>query len=354
MKISDTETVLPDEVATWQLDEDLKIDGDFDTPSPVPQFAAQSQTSAPLSAPSFDDHATADASTAQPAAPDLPPLPTLTPPPPEAPIAAYVTTEPMAPAFATSPTAAPAPPAVSTQPAQSLFAATRLAAQAALDRGELSQALLLLSDWYGDPSLLPNEVDEVQQLLGQLAGSVIYSTEHRLEPPYMVQAGERLENIAHKYQIPWQLLAKINGITQPDQIQPGQQLKVLQGPFSATIDFSQRKLTLMLDRRYAGEFAIEIDPSMSVEEGHWSVNQKLLTPGDVGLARAGAMAPTDRRSLVLTSAGGGASQLAILTGSRFASAIGVEPAGRVIRLKTEDVGDVFDILSLGSLVVIRR
>lgn len=361
MKISDTETVLPDEVAGWQLDEDLKIEGDFDTPSPAPQFTTQSQASAappletpsaPLSAPLFDHHATA--ATAHPTPSDLPPLPTLAPsPPPEVP-AAYVTTEPAAPAFVASSAAVPAPPAIGTQPAQSPFSATRLAAQAALDRGELSQALLLLSDWYGDPSLLPNEVAEVQQLLGQLAGSVIYSTEHRLEPPYMVQAGERLEDIAQKYQVPWQLLAKINGISQPAQIQPGQQLKVLQGPFSAMVDFSQRKLTLMLDRRYAGEFAIEIDPAMSVEEGHWSVNQKLLTPGDVGLAGVGARVPTDRRSLVLASAGGGASQLAILTGSRSASPVGVEPAGRVIRLKTKDVGDVFDILSLGSLVVIRR
>jgi hypothetical protein len=91
----------------------------------------------------------------------------------------------------------------------SMFSAARLAVQSALDRGELSQALLLLSDWYGDPSLTAAESSEVQELLSQLAGSVIYSRENRLEPPYIVQSGERLEDIAQKYNVPWQLLAKL-------------------------------------------------------------------------------------------------------------------------------------------------
>ena len=72
-----------------------------------------------------------------------------------------------------------------------------------VDRGELSQALLLLSDWYGDPSLSPGEEAELDTLLSQLAGSVIYSTEHRLEPPYRVQAGQRLQDIAQQYNVPY-------------------------------------------------------------------------------------------------------------------------------------------------------
>jgi LysM repeat protein len=236
----------------------------------------------------------------------------------------------------------------------SMFSAARLAVQSALDRGELSQALLLLSDWYGDPSLTAAEASEVQDLLSQLAGSVIYSQEHRLEPPYMVQAGEKLEDIATKYNIPWQLLAKINGIAAPDQLQPGQQLKVVRGPFSARIDLSDRTLVLMLNRRYAGQFAVQVDPTTTVEEGSWSVNQKLLTPGNVGALNSSATNPSEERSILLTNTGGVTNQLTILRAAGPASATATEPAGRVIQLKGSDVQDVYDILTLGSQVTIRR
>jgi LysM repeat protein len=234
----------------------------------------------------------------------------------------------------------------------SLFAATRLAVQSALDRGELSQALLLLSDWYGDPSLSAAEASEVQDLLSQLAGSVIYSTEHRLEPPYMVQAGEKLEDIAQKHDIPWQLLAKINGIANPDQLQAGQQLKVLRGPFSARIDLSERQMVLMLGRRYAGQFTLEVDPATSIEEGYWAVDQKLLTPGNVGMLNS-ATTPSEERSILLTNAGAAAGQVTILRGAGASSA-GTDSAGRVIQFKGNDVEDVYDILTLGSQVMIRR
>jgi LysM repeat protein len=226
--------------------------------------------------------------------------------------------------------------------------------QSALDRGELSQALLLLSDWYGDPSLSLAEATEVQELLSQLAGSVIYSTEHRLEPPYMVQAGEKLSDIAEKHSVPWQLLAKINGITDPNQLQPGQQLKVIRGPFSARIDLSERKLVLMLDRRYAGQFAIDIEPTTSVEEGYWSVNQKLLTPGSVGMVTPTAGTLSEERSILLTSTTDGNGQVTVLRGPGTSSPATTDPTGRVIQLRGTDVEDVYDILSLGSQVVIRR
>ena len=441
LKINETEPILPEEVAGFEIDA-IQFDGPSGEPNSTPQFGAtfdgssapafgsSPQTGAAAStadAPTFSPNAAkapawdgSQASDAPPAlatpsvtppanpvnsapslgdptggnngnssAPDLPPLPTLPPTTQAAGAenstanvgqqseqlsttqmnATTPTTQELSapPAFAQSalqsppafsPTAeSPETPAVdphtdSTQ--ASLFSATRLAVEAALDRGELSQALLLLSDWYGDPSLSPQESQEVNQLLSQLAGSVIYSTEHRLEPPYMVQAGERLEDIAKKYSVPWQLLAKINGITHADQLQPGQQLKVLRGPFSALIDLNNRKMTLMLDRRYAGEFSLELDPSISVEEGHWAVNQKLLTPGNVGLPGASPTTPSDEKSLMLTNPSSSSNQLAIIRGSNSTTPTATEPTGRVIRVSSNDVNDVYDILSLGSQVVIRR
>ena len=411
MKINETEVPLPEGVEDWSANTDIQFDMGGDPATTEPQFAAATPgdeapafSSAPPageSAPALDPNAAAAPAWTPPPAdsaptasaaetsgfdanqgenittsslPNLPPLPSL---PPTAATEDVTAETAQGAAQATEDSsvqtedgssaktqAALSPgnsysPGIAEQanpvtPAQaSLFSATRLAVEAALDRGELSQALLLLSDWYGDPSLSPDETKEVNTLLSQLAGSVIYSTEHRLEPPYMVQTGERLEAIAKEYNVPWQLLAKINGITSADQLQPGQQLKVVRGPFSALIDLSQRKLTLMLDRRYAGHFSLSIEPSVTVEAGHWEVNQKLLTPANVSLPGASPSAPTEERSLMLSSINSDASQVTILRGTASSSPL-TSPTGRELQLKPDDAEDIYDILSLGSKVVIRR
>ena len=249
----------------------------------------------------------------------------------------------------TTPVDSPAPAKTS------LYPSVRVAVQGELERGEFGQALLRLSDWYGDPSLTPGESKEVETLLSQLAGSVIWEgpPAHRLEPAHVVQAGESLQTIAAKYDVPWELLAKINGVSDPAAVQPGQELKVLRGKFSALVDLSERTMTLMLDRRYAGKFAIELDPTTAIEEGQWKVDQKALTPAGGGIYGQPSGSSEDR-SLLLSNPASPNSQAAVLRGPGSSDPASPQPAGRVIRLKSNDVNDVFDILSVGSRVTIRR
>jgi LysM repeat protein len=282
------------------------------------------------------------------------PMPQVTPPASPAPATTDSVAGAAPPADATAAAAPAAPPAEAKPAPTSVFPSVRVAVQGALDRGELAQALLLLSDWYGDPSLTEAETNEVNELLSQLAGSVIYEgpPAHRLEPAYIVQAGDTLEDIAKKYDVPVQLLGKINGLSEPYSVQTGQELKVVRGPFSATLDISERKMTLMLDRRYAGQFAVDLDPTTTIEEGQWKVDQKLLSPAVGGLATP-ASGPTEDRSLLLANQASTSGQAAIIRGPG-SDPIATEPAGRVIRLKSTDVVDVYDILSVGSRITIRR
>ena len=399
VKITEKEPELPSEIAEWSMPDELDIGMPPESPSfdnsapaqssssyappsnysePPPAFVPTSPSagvpSAPsleLEAPKFSAPAQPDSASEELEVPDLPPLPTFpagdtpsTPQNSQAPTAPVMESpvaesSPKPPETPTGTATSKAPPLSTAPPASppqqgSLYSTTRLTVQAALDRGELSQGLLLLTDWYGDPSLTPQETQEVDKLLSQLAGSVIYSREHRLAPPYMVQAGENLRGIAAKYEVPWQLLAKINGLSDPDNLQAGQELKVVQGPFSAMIDLSERRLTLMLDRRYAGQFPIEVDPTTSVEEGHWLVNQKLLTPVSVGLSSNSPTTPTESRSIMLNSVNSGSSQIVMIRGGNSTGPTAAEPTGRVIRMKSPDVDDVYDILSLGSRITIRR
>lgn len=291
------------------------------------------------------------------------------PPPFETPIvdapAPAASADPVAVAAAPAPEAGEAPAAGATAVSEpitptdsskgSMYASARVAVHADLDRGELNKALVKLSEWYGDPSLTPEETQEVETLLGQLAGDVIYEgpPAHRLAPQHIVATGETLETIAQKYNVPWQLLAKINRIADPAAVQVGQELKVMQGPFSAIVDLGKRRMTLMLDRSYAGKFTIELDPTASIEEGTWKVDQKLLTPV-VGGVYGQPTGATEDRGLLITSTTTPTSQPAMLRGPGSADQVSAPPVSRVIRFKASDVEDVYDILSVGSTITIRR
>jgi LysM repeat protein len=217
--------------------------------------------------------------------------------------------------------------------------------QAALNRGELTEAHKMLSRWYNDPSLTPTDAERVETLLSQLAGTVVYSTEHRLAPAYVVKQGETLETIAKEHNVPWQLLAKINNVLAADQIKPGQELKVVRGPFSAEVDVVRNQLVLKLDDRYAGRFPVTISGAQTVADEQWIVEQKQVTPTAErtivlrsGVANAAAM-PATTPTLVIASA-----PLTVPTATPSAT-IQVSPA---------DAEELSDILSVGSRVVIRK
>ena len=212
---------------------------------------------------------------------------------------------------------------------------------ATLQRGELEQAHLLLSQWYGDRSLSADQQQQVDTLLGQLAGSVIYSAEHRLEPPHRVAPGETLESIAQRYQVPWQLLAKINGIGNPNALQPGQELKVMQGPFSAVVDVERQQLALMVSQRYAGRFSVKTE-GQAANEGEWVVTQKTL-PNAAG---------SQVKQIVLQPATGTVPGVTLVLSA--ASDSSVPNGAGAIRVAPRDQDDLFDILSVGSKVIVRK
>jgi len=243
--------------------------------------------------------------------------------------------------------------------AASSYPVARRAAQAALDRGELADALRLLSHWYDAPSLSPSDRRELIELLGQLAGTVLYSTESFLEPPYQAQDGDTLQSIAYKYHVPWQLLAKINGIPEDGVLQPGQTIKVLRGPFSATVDLEDRSLTLMAGDYYAGQFHIGIGSERPQMEGAWIVKHKVVNPTYYGRDRVidadDANNPLGERWIGLASA----DQPSVVKpfgihGTNNAQNIDRDDPRGYIRLTPRDVADVYDILSIGSRVIVRK
>ena len=120
------------------------------------------------------------------------------------------------------------------------FAAAFEQAKRELDARQVGESPLRVVALVRGSELLPAERQQLTELLDQLAGTVIYSTQHLVEPPCEVQTGETLETIAQRYNVPWQLLAKINGIEDPHSLRPGERLKVVRGPFTAVISLDRR------------------------------------------------------------------------------------------------------------------
>ncbi len=238
------------------------------------------------------------------------------------------------------------------QAPQGTFAEVMESARQELEAGQMASALEKLSLWYNDPRLAPAEQQQLNQLLDQVAGTVVYSTQHLLEPPYEVQAGERLEDIAQRYGISWQLLAKINGIDDPASLRPGERIKVVRGPFNAVVDLERRELTLVLaNGSYAGRFPIGLGQDQPPREGSFTVSDKVVDPVYHGRSKvigAGDQAnPYGNRWIGLGT------DLAI-HGTDRPENVGRTDLPGSISLKPQDIQDVFDILATGSQVTIRR
>ncbi len=158
------------------------------------------------------------------------------------------------------------------------FAAVWSEAQRDVENDDLRSALARLSQWHGSEDLNSEESRKLLKMLDQLAGTVIYSREHRLMQPYKVRRGDDLQTIAKHYKVPWQMLSYINGIDDPSRLFPGDLLKVVKGPFTAHIDLESQELTLKLNGLYACRFAVGVGQT-APQIGDYQVRSKML-PGD--------------------------------------------------------------------------
>jgi hypothetical protein len=212
------------------------------------------------------------------------------------------------------------------------FAAAMQNAQSLLAVGKLVEALRDLSKWYDNPSLSEADQDRLLDLLGQLAGTVIYSRDHWLVAPYVVQQGESLETIASSCQVPWQLLAKINGIDDPRQLAAGEQLKIVRGPFNARLNAHDGWLALFVDGLYAGRFRVQTADDMQAE-------------GTLAVSKVGAENPGGNSNRYIDL--GGSLQLRVPDDP-------AAPAADVVRIGPRDMQDVYDMLTERSQVTVRR
>jgi hypothetical protein len=246
---------------------------------------------------------------------------------------------------------------------RSKFTAFMDAVQRKLDEGKLAEAHLALSTLYGNPDLPAEQSRQITELLDQLAGTVIYSRQHCLEPAYVTQPGDTLDRVAQKCNISWQLLARINGLMPPgasnadaatkDQPLPvGKELKVVRGPFEAIVRLDKHELTLMLQNRYAGRFPIGVGRDQPKLDGNYMVRDKSVNPAYYGPDGVNVAAGDPKNPL-------GASWIGLtdrigIHGAADPKAIGRDDNRGAICVGQRDLEDLYGILTVGSRVTIVR
>ena len=255
-------------------------------------------------------------------------------------------------AAALAPEAAlPVPPAPAGQP--SAFASAWADAHEKLTSGRYAEALAVLSAWYDDPTLGLEESQRLEDLLGQLAGTVIYSQEDLLLPPHIVAPGDNLQAIAMTVGVPWQLLAKINGVDDPANLLPGEALKMIRGPFDAVVSVSRRRLSLQLGGNYAGSFPVVIGRRVQERVG-----------ASLAVAEIRRDAPSQPTAVAaqvsyLQQAESGGPSIVLSDGLRIEAAddpLAVSDAAPETSLivSARDLTELIDILGLGPSVLIRQ
>jgi LysM repeat protein len=221
-----------------------------------------------------------------------------------------------------------------------------------LAAGRYAEALSVLSLWHDDASLGLEESQRLEDLLGQLAGTVIYSQKDLLLPPHIVAPGDTLPSIAAPLQVPWQLVAKINGVTDPSQLVQGEHLKLVRGPFDAVISVSRRRMSLQVGGNYAGSFPVVLGRQIYDRVGQ--------SVGVIDIRRPGAAAePAGIAAQVAYASSAGPKSIILgeglaIEGVEDPSLVSDSASASSVIVSLRDLDDIADILGPGSQVLVRK
>lgn len=220
--------------------------------------------------------------------------------------------------------------------------------QGLIEMGQDAEAYHHLSEAYFQ---FPSQRPRFQQQLDEVAQRIYFSPQTQIQPPYEIQPGDQLQKIARKYQLSWQYLSRLNQVD-ARKIRPGKLLKVFQGPFEAKVDLSDFELTILLNGQYVKRYQVGIGKTNSTPVGEFSVREKLENPtyyGPNGLVQEAddPENPLGERWIDIGNSFG-------IHGTIEPDSIGKSESAGCIRMRNEDVAEVYDLLTVGSQVRIQR
>jgi LysM repeat protein len=125
----------------------------------------------------------------------------------------------------------------------------------------------------------------IKKQLSKLSKEWLFSrtifSEDKLCGSYKVKPGDRFEVLAKRFNVPYEILMKINNIRNPKALRAGETIKIINGPFHCRIYRSTFTMDLYLQDTFVRSFSVGIGrPEMETPTGLWIVKPtgKLISP----------------------------------------------------------------------------
>jgi LysM repeat protein len=185
----------------------------------------------------------------------------------------------------------------------------------------------------------------------ELTSSRIYVSREHFSDPHFVEFGETLQSIALQNSVPWEYLSRLNR-TAPEQLQAGQELKVIRGPFSAVVDLDSYALTIHAHGWFVRRYQIGIGKDNRTPVGEFTVENKLTNP--TWYNPDGGVIDADDPQNPLGEYWIGLGNHIGIHGTIDPASIGRAVSRGCIHMSDTDIDDVYNLLGVGSKVLIRR
>ena len=278
----------------------------------------------------------------------------------------------------------PAPPQPAPPPATPVVPPAELVAGAkkALDAGDLVAARALFNNALLTNQLAPSQASAVKGEITDLNRTILFSPKPFPSDPYQEQVavapGDLMSKIARRFNIPWELVSRVNDNLDPRRMRAGQKLKVIHGPFHAEVSKGRYTLDLYLGGLpdpakeaagvshdasvlYVGTFPVGLGAEGSTPLGLWKVTPggKLKNPTYYSARGEGVIAaddpknPLGERWIALEGIAGDAvgRRSYGIHGTIDPTSIGKQASQGCIRLLNPDVELLYDLLTDGQSTV---
>ena len=191
---------------------------------------------------------------------------------------------------------------------------------------------------------------QAQTRLGNVNIALLFSpVVTDLDAVHEVKPGDTLGKIAAAYATTIDCIKRANGL-KSDVIQPGQKLKVPKGKFSIVVDKSQNQLLLTENNQFLKTYRVATGKNNSTPVGTFKVVNKIANPV---WYTEGAVVPPDSPKNILGTRWLGLDIKGYgIHGSVDPDAMGQQVTAGCVRMRNNDVEELFAIVSVGTEVTI--
>lgn len=198
------------------------------------------------------------------------------------------------------------------------------------------------------------KIEDIQQKLGELNIAIILSPAQTSQTVlYEIKPGDSLGKLSRKYNTTTQLIKMANGL-KSDVIRTGEKLRIWTAPFNVLVNKSQNVLFLKSGEEVLKVYHVSTGKDNITPVGTFKIASKIEKP--VWFKAGGAPIPSESPENELGSRwmGFDADPHYGIHGTLHPESIGQQVTAGCVRLRNQDVEELFDILPVGTQVVIQN